>query len=124
MNLKKLGKFLKKNGKNFVSNLYPWHRLNYFFKTAFDMLKNLELNFYLPSVSDFSLVATFNDMFDARLTGKISDEMQKVNYTAKFEVLTHSIFATVGYDVTTEHKKIDFTINPYVQIIGEIKDNR
>ena len=79
------------------------------------------MNFYLPSVSDFSLVATFNDIFDARLTGKISDEMQKVNYTAKFEVLTHSIFATVGYDVTTEHKKIDFTINPYVQIIGEIK---
>ena len=84
-------------------------------KTAYKLLEKVELIYDIQSMTKFNVIASYNDIVDARLVGEVTKDTKawtpsivSLNYTIKFEIpkLDQTFFATVGYDVSSVHEKI------------------
>ena len=84
-------------------------------KTAHKLVEKVELTYHIESMANFNVIASYNDVFDARLVGDVTRDTKawipsivSLNYTVKFDIpkLDQTFFATVGYDVSSVHEKI------------------
>jgi hypothetical protein len=84
-------------------------------KTAHHLLEKVELIYHIQSMTNFNVIASYNDVLDARLVGEVTKDTKtwipsivSLNYTVKFEIpkLDQTFFATIGYDVSSVHEKI------------------
>jgi hypothetical protein len=91
---------------NAQASMVYYRSVGFSLKTPLQKLQTLEVAFDAESLKQFKFVLNYNDEVDVRLSGKLSADYMKADYTVKFSVpqITTPYSASFAYNLVAEVK--------------------